>query len=55
MTIEIDGQRFDLGPGDTITYDATKPHWWHNETEEPVVIVGIVTPPIFRIMCHRPT
>lgn len=47
VTIEVDGLRFDLEPGDTITYDATKPHWWHNETNDQVVIIGIVTPPSF--------
>ena len=47
VTIEVDGQPFDLEPGDAITYDATKPHWWRNETDEPVVLFGVVTPPSF--------
>jgi transcriptional regulator with XRE-family HTH domain len=47
VTIEVDGQCFDLQPGDAITYDATKPHWWRNQSDESVVIIGIVTPPSF--------
>lgn len=47
LSVEIDGARHDLVAGDAITYDSGRPHWWHNATDEPALIVGAVTPPSF--------
>ena len=47
LSVEIDGIRHDLVAGDAITYDSGRPHWWHNATDEPALIVGAVTPPSF--------
>ncbi|HEX6873504.1 MAG TPA: XRE family transcriptional regulator [Micromonosporaceae bacterium] len=41
----IGGQVFELGEGDTLTYDAATPHWWTNKTSKPAVILAISTPP----------
>lgn len=47
LTIDVAGERDVLTAGDAITIDATKPHWWHNHTNRPALIVGAVTPPTF--------
>lgn len=47
LSVEIEGIRHDLSAGDAITYDSGRPHWWHNATDEPALIVGAVTPPSF--------
>ncbi len=38
---------FVLGEGDSITYDSSVPHWWHNTAETDALIIGSVTPPSF--------
>ncbi len=38
---------FTLGDGDSITYDSSIPHWWHNSSGRDAVIIGSVTPPSF--------
>ncbi len=47
LTVDVDGDQDVLSAGDAITIDATKPHWWHNHTDHPALIVGAVTPPTF--------
>lgn len=47
LTVDVAGERDVLAAGDAITIDASKPHWWHNHTEHPALIVGAVTPPTF--------
>ncbi|GGX04192.1 helix-turn-helix domain-containing protein [Streptomyces lomondensis] len=37
----------DLGPGDTISLQASLPHWWANIGEVPVVVISACTPPSF--------
>jgi transcriptional regulator with XRE-family HTH domain len=36
-----------LDPGDTITYDASLPHWWRNAGEEEGEAIGVTVPPSF--------
>ncbi len=38
---------FGLGEGDSITYDATRPHWYRNVADSTALILGAVTPPSF--------
>ena len=45
LTATIGGQTFDLNEDDTLTYDATTPHWWTNQTKRPAVIMAVSTPP----------
>ncbi len=47
LTVDVDGERDVLSVGDAITIDASRPHWWHNHTDHPALIVGAVTPPTF--------
>lgn len=43
----IGGERYELGVGDAITYDASIPHWYANVTELPAVLIASMTPPSF--------
>jgi transcriptional regulator with XRE-family HTH domain len=36
-----------LVAGDAITYDSAAPHWWSNDSDDPVRVIGVVTPPSF--------
>ncbi|MFS4091051.1 helix-turn-helix domain-containing protein [Streptomyces sp. AF1A] len=41
----LDGVCHELGPGDSITYPSTTPHWYRNEGPETVKAVWVMTPP----------
>jgi transcriptional regulator with XRE-family HTH domain len=43
----LDGVRHVLGPGDSITYPSTTPHWYRNPGPDPVTAVWVITPPTF--------
>lgn len=43
----LDGTRYELGPGDSITYPSTTPHWYRNPGPELVKAVWVITPPTF--------
>lgn len=45
LQASVGGQTFDLREGDTLSYDASTPHWWTNQTKKPAVILAISTPP----------
>ena len=47
LHVTVGASIFDLEDGDSITYDSATPHWYHNRSEEPVTIIGAVTPPSF--------
>lgn len=47
LTATIAGQTFDLGPGDSLTYDSALTHWWSNGTDSAAVMLAISTPPSF--------
>jgi len=43
----IGTQTFELGPGDSLTYDSSLAHWWSNVTNSAAVMLAISTPPSF--------
>lgn len=43
----VDGVRHTLGPGDSITYPSSTPHWYRNAGDEHVKAIWIITPPTF--------
>ncbi len=47
LEVVVGTSRFVLEAGDSITYDASVPHWYLNGTEAPALILGAVTPPSF--------
>ena len=47
LEVAVGSSRFSLGEGDSITYDAAKPHWYLNGADFPALILGVVTPPSF--------
>jgi transcriptional regulator with XRE-family HTH domain len=47
LHVNVGTSSWELGEGDTITYDPGRPHWYANRTSEPAVVIGVVTPPSF--------
>jgi transcriptional regulator with XRE-family HTH domain len=45
--VTVGSSTWDLAEGDSITYESDVPHWYANESSEPVIIIGAVTPPSF--------
>lgn len=45
LVATVAGQEFELQAGDSLTYDSSLPHWWHNRTDSAAVMVAISTPP----------
>lgn len=45
--VYLNGSRYELGPGDSITYASTTPHWYRNPGPDPVKAVWVITPPSF--------
>jgi transcriptional regulator with XRE-family HTH domain len=45
--VYLDGVRYELGPGDAITYSCTTPHWYRNPGPDPVKAIWVITPPTF--------
>ena len=45
LVATVGGQEFQLEAGDSLTYDSSLPHWWHNRTDSAAVMVAISTPP----------
>ncbi|MGZ4744671.1 MAG: helix-turn-helix domain-containing protein [Oryzihumus sp.] len=43
--VYLDGVRHELGPGDSIRYASTVPHWYVNPGEEPCTAIWVITPP----------
>lgn len=43
----LDGVRYELGAGDSISYPSTTPHWYRNPGPETVKAIWIITPPTF--------
>ena len=41
----VGDQSFELEEGDTLSYDASIPHWWSNLTDTSAVILAVSTPP----------
>jgi transcriptional regulator with XRE-family HTH domain len=47
LALEVDGRRYQLGPGDAYSFDSRKPHSFHNIGETELVVVSACTPPSF--------
>jgi transcriptional regulator with XRE-family HTH domain len=47
LALEVDGRRYQLGPGDAYSFDSRKPHSFHNMGDVELVIVSACTPPSF--------
>lgn len=45
--VYLDGVRYELGPGDSITYQSSTPHWYRNPGPETVKAIWVITPPTF--------
>lgn len=45
--VYLDGVRYELGPGDSITYPSTTPHWYRNAGTQTVKAIWVITPPTF--------
>jgi len=45
--IYLDGVCYQLGPGDSITYSSTIPHWYHNPGPAVMKAIWVITPPSF--------
>jgi transcriptional regulator with XRE-family HTH domain len=47
LVVHVGDSEFELSEGDTITYDASTPHYVANRSGAPVQALAIVTPPSF--------
>jgi mannose-6-phosphate isomerase-like protein (cupin superfamily) len=47
LGLEVDGRRYELGPGDAYLFDSRKPHAFRNIGEGELVVVSACTPPSF--------
>ncbi len=47
MALEVDGRRYELGPGDAYVFDSRKPHSFRNIGDTDLVVVSACTPPSF--------
>ena len=45
VVVHVDGVAHDLGPGDSIRYDSTVPHWYSNPGPDICRAVWVITPP----------
>ena len=44
MIVTVGSDRYELGPGDTVTYDCTQGHWWENPYDQAAEVIGITVP-----------
>jgi len=42
LALVVDGSRYELGPGDSVTFDADLPHHFENEGEEPTRFLAVI-------------
>ena len=47
LVLTIDGQEFEVGPGDSVSFDCSRPHRLDNRREESAQIVVAIAPPTF--------
>ncbi|MGW2087894.1 helix-turn-helix domain-containing protein [Streptomyces sp. NPDC001880] len=45
VTVHVADQRYDVQAGEALTFDATRPHRYTNNTDEPATYLTSVTPP----------
>ncbi|WP_299450061.1 helix-turn-helix domain-containing protein [uncultured Serinicoccus sp.] len=47
LKVVVGGEHYRLGEGDSLTYEASVPHWYANDGDRPTVFVGAMTPPSY--------
>ena len=47
LALEVDGRRYELGPGDAYRFDSRRPHSFANAGDVDLEIVSACTPPTF--------
>ena len=47
MALEVDGRRYELGPGDAYAFESRRPHSFRNIGETELILVSACTPPTF--------
>jgi len=47
LGLEVEGRRYELGPGDAYFFDSRKPHAFRNLGESDLILVSACTPPSF--------
>jgi transcriptional regulator with XRE-family HTH domain len=47
LALEVDGRRYELGPGDAYRFDSRRPHSFANAGDGDLVLVSACTPPTF--------
>ena len=47
LEVTVGNAAFELGEGDSITYDSSTLHWYTNRSDQPALVIGAVTPPSF--------
>jgi transcriptional regulator with XRE-family HTH domain len=47
LVVVVGDERYQLAEGDSLTYDASAPHWYANDSDCPTVFIGAMTPPSF--------
>jgi transcriptional regulator with XRE-family HTH domain len=47
LALEVDGRRYELGPGDAYRFDSRRPHGFANAGETDLILVSACTPPTF--------
>ena len=47
LRVTIAGDLYVLDEGDSLTYDAGLPHWYHNPTQHDAELIGAMSPPSF--------
>lgn len=47
LEIWIEGERFELGPGDSFAFPSTKPHRYRNPSDRETVVIWVITPPTY--------
>lgn len=47
LRITVGGDLYVLHKGDSLTYDPSIPHWYHNPTPDDAELIGAMTPPSF--------
>lgn len=47
LEVHVNGSKFDLGEGDSITYDSSLPHFVCNSSKARAVAIAAITPPSF--------
>ncbi|HET7397636.1 MAG TPA: XRE family transcriptional regulator [Intrasporangium sp.] len=47
LHVWVNGTRYEVHEGDSLTYDSALPHWYRNPTDRDAVLIGAMTPPSF--------